>query len=79
MFYIIFISFASYEHFLTLCINLGKFQTIPCKLDLRIREPLQICIHRRDNSTKPVNHCLTLKEGPKVKANIRRFLAQELV
>ena len=35
---------------------------------------MQICIYRKDNSPKPVNHCLTLKEGPKVKSdNIRRF------
>ena len=50
-----------------------------CKLDLRIGEPMQICIHRRDNSPKPVNHRLTLKEGPKVKSNIRRFLAQDFM
>ena len=43
------------------------------KLDLRITEPMQICIHRKDNSPKSVNHCLTLKEGPKVKSDIRRF------
>ena len=49
------------------------------KLDLHIGEPMQICIHRKDNSPKPVNHRLTLKEGPKVKSNIRRFLAQDLV
>ena len=39
------------------------------------RRPMQICIHRKDNSPKPANHCLTLKEGPKVKSNIRKFLA----
>ena len=33
------------------------------KLDLRIGEPMQICIHRNDNSPKPVNHHLTLKEA----------------
>ena len=49
------------------------------KLDLRIGEPMQICIHRKDNSPKPMNHRLTLKEGPKVKSNIRRFLAQDFV
>ena len=27
---------------------------------------MQICIHQKDNSPKPVNHRLTLKEGPKV-------------
>ena len=27
---------------------------------------MQICIHRKDNSPKPVNHHLTLKEGTKV-------------
>ena len=37
------------------------------KLDLRIGKPMQICIHRKDNSPKPVNHHLTLK----VKYNIR--------
>ena len=41
---------------------------------------MQICIHRKDNSPKPVNHCLTLKEGPKVKANnIRRFPAHDIL
>ena len=49
------------------------------KLDLRIGEPMQICIHRKDNSPKPVNHHLTLKEGPMVIFNIRRFLAQDFV
>ena len=39
------------------------------KLDLHIGEPMQICIHRKDNSPKPVNHRLTLKEGQKVKAD----------
>ena len=34
---------------------------------------MQICIHRKDNSPKPVNHRLTLKEGPKVKSNIRQL------
>ena len=28
------------------------------------QRPMQICIHRKDNSPKPVNHCLTLK-GPR--------------
>ena len=49
------------------------------KLDLHIGEPMQICIHCIDNSPKPVNHPLTLKEGPKVKSNITRFLDQDLV
>ena len=49
------------------------------QLDLRIGEPMQICIHWKDNSPKPVNHHLTLKEGPKVKSNIRRFRAQDFV
>ena len=41
---------------------------------------MHICIHRKDNSPKPVNHCLTLKEGPKVKTeNIRRFPAHDLL
>ena len=39
------------------------------KLDLRIGEPMQNCIHRKDNSPKSVNHCLTLKERPKVKSD----------
>ena len=30
---------------------------------------MQICIHRKDNSPKPVNHRLTSKEGPKVKSD----------
>ena len=38
---------------------------------------MQNCIHRKDNSIKSVNHRLTLKEGPKVKSNIRKFLAQD--
>ena len=50
------------------------------KLDLHIGEPMQICIHRKDNSPKPVNHRLTLKEGPKVKSNnIRRFPAHDFL
>ena len=49
------------------------------KLDLCIGEPMQICIHWKDSSPKPVTHCLTLKEGPKVKSNIRRFLAQDFI
>ena len=40
---------------------------------------MQICIHRKDNSPKPVNHCLTLKEGPKVISKIRRLLDQDFV
>ena len=40
---------------------------------------MQICIHRKDNSPKPVNHRLTL-EGPKVKSNnIRRFPAHDFL
>ena len=34
----------------------------------------------KDNSPKPVNHHLTLKEGPKVKSdNIRRFPAHDIL
>ena len=40
---------------------------------------MQICIHRKDNSPKPVNHCLTLKEGPKFKSDIRQFLAHDIL
>ena len=40
------------------------------KLDLCIAEPMQICIHWKDNSPKPVNHRLTLKEEPKFKSDI---------
>ena len=40
---------------------------------------MQICIHRKDNSPKPVNHHLTLKEGPKVKSDIRRFPAHNIL
>ena len=39
---------------------------------------MQICIHWKDNSPKPVNHRLTLKEGPKVKSDIRRFPAHDI-
>ena len=40
---------------------------------------MQICIHQKDNSQKPVNHHLTLKEGPKVKYNIRRISAHDFL
>ena len=41
---------------------------------------MQICIYRKDNSPKPVNHRLTLKEGRKVKSdNIRRFPANDIL
>ena len=49
------------------------------KLDLHIGELMQICIHWKDNSQKPVNHRLTLKEGPKVKSDIRRFPAHDIL
>ena len=69
-------------------IVLGKQRILPWihhrgvqnKLDLRIEEPMQICIHWKDNSPKPVKHHLTLKEGPKVKSdNIRRFPAHDIL
>ena len=56
--------------------NLKSFQQ---KLDLRIGEPMQICIHLKDNSPKPVNHRLTLKEGSKVKSDIRRLPAHNIL
>ena len=66
--------------------SIWQIQPDPCldptrlkKLDLHIGEPMQICIHRKDNSPKPVNHRLTLKEGPKVKSDIRRFPAQNIL
>ena len=62
---------------------------------------MQICIHRKDNSPKPVNHRLTLKDlfiwgftslstlyrsyhddlegGQKVKSDIRRFPAHDIL
>ena len=41
---------------------------------------MQICIHRKDNSPKPVNHHLTLKEEPKVKFDhIIRFPALDIL
>ena len=41
---------------------------------------MQICIHQKDNSSKPVNNRLTLKEGPKVKFNnIRRVPAHDIL
>ena len=56
------------------------FLPINSEVDLRIGESMQICIHRKDNSPKPVNHRLTLKERPKVKSeNIRRFPAHDLL
>ena len=41
-----------------------KNKGLQTKLDLHIEEPIQICIHREDNSPKSVNHHLTLKERP---------------
>ena len=50
------------------------------KLDLCTGEQMQICIHRKDNSPKPVNQHLTLKEGPKVKSNhTTRFPAHDFL
>ena len=40
---------------------------------------MQICIDRKDNSPQPVNHHLTLKEGSKVKSDIRRFPAHDIL
>ena len=41
---------------------------------------MQICIHRKDNSPKPVNHLFTLKEGPKVKSDhIKRFPTHDIL
>ena len=40
---------------------------------------MQICIHRKDNSPKLVNHRLTLKEGRKVKSDIKRFPAHNIL
>ena len=40
---------------------------------------MQLCIHRKDNSPKPVNHYLNLKEGRKVKSDIRRFPAHNIL
>ena len=60
--------------------------TQPCtalvliKLDLRIGEPMQNCIHKKENSPKPVNHRLTLKEGTKVKfVQIKIFPAHDFL
>ena len=64
----------------TKIIHISTLSDTSRKLDLHIGEPMQICIHRKDNSPKPVNHHLTLKEGPKVKSeNIRRFPANDLL
>ena len=58
----------------------NKYPNKIFKLDLRIREPMQICIHQKNNSPNPVNYCLTLKEGPKVKSDhIRRSLAHDIL
>ena len=41
---------------------------------------MQICIHWKDNSPKPMNHRLTLKEGQKVTSdNIRKFPAHDIL
>ena len=41
---------------------------------------MKICIHWKDNSQKPVNHHLTLKDLPKVKStNIKRFQAHNFL
>ena len=53
---------------------------LQAKLDLRIGEPMQICIHQKDNSPKPVNHRLTSKKGPKVKSDhTTRFPAHDFL
>ena len=53
---------------------------ITSKLDLRIGEPMHICNYKKDNSPKPVNHRLTLKEVTKVKSdNIRRFPTHDIL
>ena len=49
------------------------------KLDIHIGEPMQIYIHWKDNSPKPMNHHFTLKEGPKVKSDMRRFPAHDIL
>ena len=50
------------------------------ELDPHIREPMQICIHQKDNSPKLVNHRLNLKEGPKVKSeHTTRFPAHDFL
>ena len=41
---------------------------------------MQICIYYKDNSPKPVDRCLTLKEGPKVKSDhTKRFPAHDFL
>ena len=41
---------------------------------------MQICVHWKDNSPKPENHCLTLKEGTRVTSvHIRRFPAHDFL
>ena len=51
-----------------------------CKPLGTITRPMQICIHRKDNSRKPVNNRLTLKEGPKVKSDhTTKFPAHDFV
>ena len=42
----------------SLTIHCVSFVNVQKKLDLRIGEPMQICIHHKDNSPNPVNHCL---------------------
>ena len=50
------------------------------KLDLHIGKQMQICIHHKDNSPKPVDHCLTLNKGPNAKfVHIRRFPARDFL
>ena len=64
------------EHIKSWYVNMNVY----LKLDLRIGEPIQICIHRKDNSPWPVNYHLTLKEGPKVKCDhIKRFPAHDFL
>ena len=46
------------------------------ELELSHRRTDANCIHQKENSPKPFNHRLTLKEKPKVKSDhIKRFLA----
>ena len=59
--------------------NLFEFYMLPTLQQSFEDFPLELTIHRKDNSPKPVNHRLTLKEEPKVKSDIRKFPAHNIL
>ena len=59
---------------------MGENNNKNLEIDLAHRRTDTNCIHQKDNSPKPINHPLTLKEEPKVKSDhIKRFLAHDFL